>query len=148
VSGKPGRSGRKPLPVALHLARGTFRPDRHGARLAAAQAAPLTAPAVLGPIPPKMLEGLGEPGRQFLADKWVELAEQHASVDASATALLRLGATLIDDAAVTRRDLQKGGPLLYSGGGRKYLNPLVRHLRQIENELIAVLKELEIEPEE
>ncbi len=147
MSGKPGRSGRKPLPIALHLARGTFRADRHGARLAASRAAASAAPAVLGPIPPKLLEGLDDPGRQFLADKWLELGRQNAAVDASATALLRLGATLIDDAAVTRRDLAKGGAVLYSGGGRKYLNPLVRHLRQIENELISVLRELEIEPE-
>lgn len=30
MSGKPGRSGRKALPLSDHLLRGTYRPSRHG----------------------------------------------------------------------------------------------------------------------
>jgi hypothetical protein len=30
VSSRKGRSGRKPMPVAEHVLRGTYRPERHG----------------------------------------------------------------------------------------------------------------------
>src|SRR4051812_1859958 len=45
VSGKRGRSGRRPLPIAEHLLRGTFRPDRHGPR-------PLTSGSTAPALPP------------------------------------------------------------------------------------------------
>ena len=131
--------------MSVLLERGTFRPDRHGARLAAARQAETAAPLVLGPIPPTVLEGIGPAGRTFLGQKWVELAERRAVLDVSALALLRLAATLLDDQETTRRDLAKAGLMLYSGGGRKYLNPLASHLRKIEAELINVLDKLQVE---
>ena len=71
MSGKPGQSGKTPSNRAK-FARGRFRADRHRVRLAVARAAPSAAPAVLGPIPPKLREGLDDPGRQFLADEWLQ----------------------------------------------------------------------------
>jgi hypothetical protein len=83
-----------------------------------------------------------------LAEKWIELAQQNAAVDCASATLLRTAALLIDDQAVTRRDLAKGGTVLYSGAGRRYLHPLIKHLRQVESELIVILKALQVEPEE
>jgi alpha-mannosidase len=50
--------GRKPIPTALHLLRGTFRPDRHGDR-ATAEAAFMPSRQ---PAPPSPWDKLKLPG--------------------------------------------------------------------------------------
>jgi Phage terminase, small subunit len=47
MSGKPGRSGRRPLPIAIHIARGTYRPSRHGPRAVTVPAGTVPKPAAL-----------------------------------------------------------------------------------------------------
>lgn len=47
MAGTAGRSGRPPLPASLHVARGTFRADRHGSK--ADGAAPIVAGEVTKP---------------------------------------------------------------------------------------------------
>lgn len=49
MAGKPGRSGRKPKPLELHLLQGTFRADRHGTGQ--------PRPATQIPSPAKSLKG-------------------------------------------------------------------------------------------
>jgi len=75
MSGKKGRSGRKPLPVALHLARGTYRADRHGPRpMAAVVGATALQPAVPA-LPKAIVAGLREPGLSFVADVWARYGD-------------------------------------------------------------------------
>ena len=71
MSGVKGRSGRKPLPVALHLARGTFRSDRHGARPTPVVVGAVAPQIDVPPAPKAVLAGLGARGRQFVCDLWV-----------------------------------------------------------------------------
>lgn len=49
MAGKPGRSGRKPKPTAVHVLQGTFRPDRHSGGE--------PEPPTSIPEPPKSLKG-------------------------------------------------------------------------------------------
>jgi len=63
MSGKPGRSGRRPRPLADHLADGTYRPTRHGPipfHLRHPPEDPGWSPS------PSDVAGLGEAGRQLL----------------------------------------------------------------------------------
>jgi len=70
MSGVKGRSGRKRLPVALHLARGTYRPDRHGPRPAPAVAGTLALQPAVPALPKAVVAGLREPGLSFVARLW------------------------------------------------------------------------------
>lgn len=61
-----GRRGTVPwnkLTAEQHVVRGTFRRDRHGGRTAR------TVP-VAEPIPPEVIEGLGERGKAFVEATW------------------------------------------------------------------------------
>ena len=50
MAGKPGRSGRKRKPAAIHKLHGNYRADRHGGSI--------PDPPVAIPDPPKMLRGI------------------------------------------------------------------------------------------
>jgi hypothetical protein len=69
MSGKRGRSGRRPLPIEEHLLRGTFRADRHGPRptISGTSAVKFEAPASL---PASALKGLGLDGAEFVQQVW------------------------------------------------------------------------------
>jgi hypothetical protein len=60
MSGKAGRSGRRPKSVEAHLQAGTYRPHRHGPRPATVAAPTAWQPAA------EELEGLGDEGQRFL----------------------------------------------------------------------------------
>jgi hypothetical protein len=69
MSGMPGRSGRRPKPLADHLADGTWRRDRHGPRPVNpakwADVLPSTTPPSWQPDTEE-LASLGPDGRKFL----------------------------------------------------------------------------------
>lgn len=74
MSGVKGRSGRRSLPVAHHIASGNYRPSRHGPRpLPGAVAAfSVAAPAA---VPATLVDGLGEAGATFVTACWREFAD-------------------------------------------------------------------------
>jgi hypothetical protein len=116
---RPG-AGRPRKTLDEHLLRGTFRPARHGHLLRQRRAQTSTAPPQpvnpldrfikrsslpetlpapvdsqdLPPMPPTLLDGLGEPGRRFVADVWCE----YEGWTGAETVLLRQAARALDDA--------------------------------------------------
>lgn len=106
MSGMPGRSGRRPKPLADHLANGTYRRDRHGPR-------PANAPTFAGylapaPAPPpawswtpdaETMAALGPAGRQFLT---AVLAQN--DVDFLQGAILTEAARTLDDLTIWRAE--------------------------------------------
>ena len=73
MAGVKGRSGRRRLPVAMHLERGTFRPDRHGSRPDVVGAVAVHRPATaLTPPPKELTEGLSAAGAAFVNGAWAE----------------------------------------------------------------------------
>ena len=159
--GRRAGAGRRPKPLSEVLLAGRRpRPTKRPRPAAAVPGAPTSglpehAPGqevtskLLAPpaIPPDLLEGLQEPGRRFIVSMWIELHVARAVIDTSAAALLRLAADLSDERTRLRSDLVKSGVMLYSGSGRRYVNPLCRRLRDVEVQLVQTLKALQVEPE-
>lgn len=97
MSGRAGRSGgANKIPSAVHLARGTFRPVRHGSPALAA-VEPASRPVAVNP-PDWLLEGLGEAGRAFLADLFGEYELTPLELR-----LAKLAGETIDDIDAARR---------------------------------------------
>jgi hypothetical protein len=138
MSGKKGRSGRKPMGLALHLAHGTYRADRHGPKPATVGA---LAPAVL-PIPKGLLLGLGECGRGFVAAVWVD----YEDFPAGDLPVLHEAGAAVD----LLRDLEvaiatAGGAVVVDDDGRQVLNPMLRAQRQTRATLVQLLNKLGLE---
>jgi hypothetical protein len=95
MSGRPGRSGRRPKTIEQHLADGTFRPNRHGPR-----PSPSGSNVVAMPVsddepesmPPWLTATLGPAGRQLVDDMW----ERYSEWNPSDLRLLRLAAEATD----------------------------------------------------
>ena len=108
MSGRPGRSGGwNRLPVEVHIARGTYRKDKHGPWPPIPQPDPLPAPS---DPPARLLCGLQEAGTAFCAAVWAE----HDGWTAVSLRLLHEAGRLVDaleasrgtkDERVTRREL-------------------------------------------
>jgi hypothetical protein len=103
VRGRSGGSNR--IPVQVHLAKGTFRPARHAARLAALSAqtgvlakyrpAPVVPPLRAvdrPPLPASVLAGLGARGQAFARDCW----DAYADWSPASLALLHEAGHLLD----------------------------------------------------
>src|SRR5262245_57678848 len=95
MSGKPGRSGgHNRISIEEHLRRGTFRPVRHLAALAAS-----SGPQGVPPDPPpELLTGLAEAGGALVVSAW-----RGCELTAFEAELLRMAAEYRDDAAEARR---------------------------------------------
>jgi hypothetical protein len=145
MAGRAGRSGRKRLSVAVHLARGTYRPDRHGPRPGppSLEAGTPLQGSVIPPIPEELLQGLDSPGREYLAELWATY-----QWPAPKQLLLRMMGDLVNERARAREAIAKQGTLLCRGSGARYLNPWIKQLRQVESQLLAVHRELALEDDE
>ena len=98
MPGRPGIGGQNRLTAEEARRRGTYRPCRHGsAKLSVV--APVTTPESAPEAPSKILEGLGDTGRAFLAD----LLETYTP-DRFELHLARLAAEAVDDIARGRAD--------------------------------------------
>ena len=155
MAGVKGRSGRKPLSVALHLARGTYRPDRHG---------PRPAPVVMGAVapqprielPPKaVLDGLAETGLSFVLALW---QRYESWTPAQEVVLHEVGAavdTLNDiGRALTESDQGDVTPNLFPRAARPSAQrilerePLLRLQNATRRSLVNLLKTLDLPREE
>lgn len=72
MAGKAGRSGRRRLSVAHHLAHGTYRKDRHGPKPARAAVAIFPAPPAADDTPEQLVAGLEAGGGRFVRACWAE----------------------------------------------------------------------------
>jgi len=136
MSGKKGRSGRKPLSLALHIARGTYRRDRHGPKPATSGALAL-APDV-PKIPKALLDGLRERGRDFVADVWVA----YEDFPRGDQAVLHEAAGCVDLLHDLEGAIAAGGAVVVAGDGRQVPNPLLRVQRQTRATLVQLLNKL------
>ena len=95
MAGTKSRSGgRNRLPVDLHLARGTYRADRHSSAQSVVALPQLTTTEPSEAL----LAGLADEGRSFLRAVYAEYA-----VTEMEGLVLRLAAEGLDDAAVARQ---------------------------------------------
>ena len=111
MAGVKGRSGRKPLPVALHLARGTYRKDRHGPRpgpaVVGATALQLAVPA----LPKAIVGGLRSPGLSFVAAVWAKYDDWNPS-DQVVLHEVGLAVDTLDDISHALSEVDQAGPRL------------------------------------
>ena len=132
MSGKPGRSGRKPLPVAVHLLKGSYRPSRHG--LITSSSAPLD-PAALR----RQVDGLGEAGRALMLDHLAGLVDWSPRD----LALLRQAAEARDRQVAFQQRLAEDG-LVVEVRGRRSAHPLVRAERQAGAAVVTALRAIDV----
>src|SRR5262245_10817982 len=102
MSGMPGRSGRRPKPLADHVLSGTYRPSRHGplptdpVLTAAVPAASIR--AVSAAKRRRVLEGLGAAGQHFC----LVLLREYGNWGAADLELLREAGHAVDRLATLR----------------------------------------------
>jgi len=135
MAGKPGRSGRRPLPVALHLAKGTYRADRHGPKPAVSGALAL-APAV-PPMPKTLVAGLREPGLRYVADIWAA----YADIGPADVAVLHEAGAAVDLLHDLEVAIAAGGSVV-DDAGVPVANPLLRVQRQTRAALVMLINKL------
>ncbi len=94
MAGKPGRSGRKPKPLRVHLIAGSYRRDRHGPLPAGGRAAVLKMPesTTYAPDPVALVAGLESEGHQLV----IEMLAEYSGWAPGDLRALRLAAELLD----------------------------------------------------
>jgi len=112
--------GPKPKPVEQHKRAGTYRPARHGTSL-----------AVVAPIEPASVPGIGGTVRELLDQVLADGVHWLARTDAPSVMLLR---DLLEE-----RDVLRAGALAGSTEDRK-------SLRDVDKQVISLLGELGFNP--
>lgn len=137
MAGKKGRSGRRPLSVAEHVLKRTFRADRHARPTNVATAA-ATRPEE--PVPPPYITvGLREEGVRFVVGCWLEYGPW-SSAD---LALLRQAAELVDDLERHRLRLLADGDVV-AGARGMHPHPLLKVQREARVCLLAIVSALNL----
>lgn len=114
MSGKKGRSGRRPTPVQILKLRGSYRSDRHGGRCENPAPGPMEAPAWLGG------EGL------TLWRKMVAHLRTLGLESPLFEVALALTCQSYGEYVAITAELSTAKRVLSNKGGRKYPNPLIR----------------------
>ena len=143
MAGVKGRSGRRPLPVSVHILKGTFRKDRHGARLAAGvEGATALQPSV--PFPPAALTaGLRERGLQLVLDLWGE----YGSWEPQKLLLLHEAGVVADSLAEYAAVIAKDGKVVVTPRGHEVPHPLLRLQAQAQRTLALLFSKLDLKEE-
>ena len=140
MSGVKGRSGRRPLPVATHILRGTFRKSRHGARLLAPVEG-ATARQVAVPFPPAALTaGLRERGLEFVLDLWTT----YEKWEPQKLALLHEAGTVTDSLSEYQTILARDGKVVTTARGNELPHPLLRLQAQAQRTLALLIDKLDL----
>jgi hypothetical protein len=146
MSGTKGHSGggnRKP--IEAHVLRDSFRPSRHGARLAALHAAPqaIAFPVVSSPppVPETLVAGLGAAGIALVRELWTDYEFTAATVP-----LLRLVGEQADRLAATREALAAQPLLVRAPSGAPIVHPMLRVEQRAVRNLMDLLKQMNLEP--
>jgi hypothetical protein len=129
MAGRKGRSGRKPLPVELHIARGSFRKDRHQRLLDHATSTPASVSA-----PASVVEGLGSEGRALVAAH----LDAYTDWDVRALAYLRQAGEQRDRQAALRAAIDAVGVSTETLA-------LLRAERQAGAMVVAALKAIDLD---
>lgn len=140
MSGVKGRSGRRPLPVSVHILRGTFRPGRHSALLAASvEGATALQPSV--PFPPADLTaGLRERGLQLVLDLW----GAYGSWEPQKLVLLHEAGIVADSLAEYAVVIARDGKTVVTPRGHEVPHPLLRLQAQGQRTLALLLGKLDL----
>ena len=135
MSGRKGRSGRKPLSIEEHLRRGTFRPHRHGPRPPQFAGATALQPAVEAPpLPAHVSEGLRSRGLLFVRELW----DGYGQWSPAQLRILHECGAVIDTLGDLEAQVPAGTVLLEDSNGDTSLHPILRARRQ-ERQSLAVL---------
>ena len=143
MSGKKGRSGRRPLPVAAHILAGTFRKDRHAGRLAAVVPG-ATAPQLKLDMPPAALTaGLRERGLSLVLDLWGAYWEW----EPQNLLLLHEAGLVADSLEEYARIIERDGKIQKTARGNEVPHPLLRVQRQAQHTLTLLLDKMDLREE-
>lgn len=142
MSGKPGRSGSRPLSAQHHLLHGSWRANRHGALAAAT--VPVTSRDV--EISPRTVQriasGLGPAGRRFVR----RMIRDHEGWGAVDFEVLRLVGRAVD--RIEAFDEAIGSTVVVTGPrGTRAVNPLLAAQRAEVSQLLALMRRLGSEGE-
>jgi len=140
MAGIKGRSGRKAMPAAWHIVRGSYRPDRHGPRPVAVVAGATALQADIPPVPKAVVKGLGEPGVSFVLDLWARYEDW-------APAKLRLlheAGAVTDTLAEYADIIAKDGKVVVTARGNEVPHPLLRLQAQGQRTLMLLLHALDL----
>ena len=143
MSGKPGRSGRRPKPVALHVLQGTLRPnDRHAGLVTATAPMATASDEISRKTAARIGCNLGPSGKRLVRNM-VRDHENWSAVDLetlrragrSLDVIERLDAAIADDVVVTGK------------GGAKTVSPLLAAQRGEVRQWLALVRQLGLEVE-
>jgi phage terminase small subunit len=144
MSGVKGKSGRRPLSLVQHVARGTYRRDRHGPLPSGGRATvlgntvlqlPTTAPS------PADALTTAASGAEFVARTLAEF-EEWLPGD---LVLLRLAGEAFDRVLELRVKIAASGVIVRVRGGQAGPNPLLRHERAAVASFAGLLKQLSLQ---
>ena len=138
------------MPVALHLARGTFRADRHGPRpvpvVAGAVAPQLAVPA----LPKAIVTGLREPGCSFVAAVWARYGDW-SPTDQVVLREVGLAVDTLDDLSHALAEIQPSEGLFpgarMSAQRIADAEPLIRLQAATRRSLVLLLDQLDLKDE-
>jgi len=140
MSGVKGRSGRKPMPAAWHILRGTYRPDRHGPRPGPVVVGATALQVAVPPVPKGVLAGLAAPGRELACALW----ERYDDWTPGQLSLLHEVGVVADTLAEYAGILAQAGKIQPTPSGREEPHPLLRLQAQAQRTLVLLLAALNL----
>ena len=144
MSGVKGRSGRRPLPVSTHILRGTFRKDRHGARLSAGvEGATALQPDLLPTLPKALTDGLKERGLELAIDLWT----RYGDWEPEKLVLLHECGVVADALGEYQSIIRQDGRVKLTPRGHEVPHPLLRVQAQAHRTLAILLSKLDLKEE-
>ena len=143
MAGKKGRSGRRAMPAAWHIVRGTYRADRHGPRPGPVVMGATALQVEVPPIPKAVLAGLSEPGVSFVLDVW----SRYGDWAPEKLVLLRQVGAVTDTLEEYAGLIAEGGKVVVTSRGNEVAHPLLRLQAQAQRTLVLLLAALDLKEE-
>ena len=140
MSGRPGRSGRRALPVADAVLRGVYRPDRHGPLTTATAPMATTTDEISRKTAARIGSNLGPSGKRLVRN----MIRDHENWNAVDLETLRCAARSLD--RIETLDTAIGAEVIIVGerGGTR-VNALVAEQRSETRQFLQLTKQLGLE---